>query len=927
MDVHATSATSSSAGRSWRRWHFARSVLDERTHELLVDGVDAEIERKPLEVLIYLLQHAGEICTKDELLEGVWPGRVLSETVLTKCIGRLRDVLGDDSQEIIKTAYGFGYRFVAPVRVETTATPEPVRFDLRPGIHPPDRALWSLVERLGGGGHGEAWRARHDKTGEQRVFKFALEETALVALKREITLFRVINDTLGENARVVKLLDWNLEQLPYFVEAEFIAGGSLVDWVAVRGGVSGMSVSDRLEVVAKIAEALGAVHSVGVLHKDLKPSNVLVQPLPGSAIDIVLADFGSGGVLDFNRLEALGITRLGFTKTIATPEMTSGTPLYLAPEILAGQPFTVKSDIYALGVILYQFLAGDFHKVMSPGWERGIDDELLREDIALMAEGNPAERLGDADRLARRLRTLDERRRQLIAEREAQVRAERARRLMERAQARRFGLILGFAALLAGLVVSTTLYFKALRAQERTEVAAAQSKAVTAFLSKDVFAPISSQAEPVKDMTVIELLQRAGDEIDKRFANQPEVASELHFIIGRSFQAFYEAPMAVQHFTRAMDLGDHLEGEASLWAMRSASEMIQIDYALGRLHDTILRYSQVLAAGLTRLPPTAPTILDLRLRLAHGHYLLGEWNEALPGMRSVLADADGKSMPELVGKAELYFGQLLTDLSETSAAEAHLRAAVAQLTSALGDQHASVAEARADLGRSLADSGRYAEAEAEFKVAQELGIRWAPPDTWTVVRPRYFTALMHLQQDEPAEAEPILAQIVAYDDSLNAAYYERHKGLPSEPDSSGPVRQALGEAYARQGKLVAATASLLKAVELTELAEGPQHPNVFSARLALAEALLAQRRDAEAQHLLASVPMTKLSGLPAVHPIAAQWHRVSGLLALTHNDRVEARKSLTAVHKIYQSLYGPKHWRTVRASTELSLIDRTDVSF
>jgi serine/threonine protein kinase len=292
-------------------------------------------------------------------------------------------------------------------------------------MHPPARPLWSLVERLGGGGHGEAWRARHDKTGEQRVFKFALEETALVALKREITLFRVINDTLGENARVAKLLDWNLEQLPYFVEAEFIAGGSLVDWVAVRGGVSGMSVSDRLEVVAKIADALGAVHSVGVLHKDLKPSNVLVKPMPGNIIDIVLADFGSGGVLDFNRLEALGITRLGFTKTIATPEMTSGTPLYLAPEILAGQAFTVKSDIYALGIILYQFLTGDFHKVMSPGWERGIEDELLREDIALMAEGNPTERLGDAEGLARRLRTLDERRRQLIVEREAQARRRR----------------------------------------------------------------------------------------------------------------------------------------------------------------------------------------------------------------------------------------------------------------------------------------------------------------------------------------------------------------------------------------------------------------------------------------------------------------------------------------------------------------------
>src|SRR5882757_7829536 len=142
------------ADRGRRRWHFAGTIFDERTLELLVDGVDAELERKPLEVLIYLLQHAGEVCTKDELLAGIWPGCILSETVLTKCIGRLRDVLGDDDQEIIKTAYGFGYRFVAQVRVESVATPEPARFDLGPGVHPPSRPLWSLVERLGSGGHG-----------------------------------------------------------------------------------------------------------------------------------------------------------------------------------------------------------------------------------------------------------------------------------------------------------------------------------------------------------------------------------------------------------------------------------------------------------------------------------------------------------------------------------------------------------------------------------------------------------------------------------------------------------------------------------------------------------------------------------------------------------------------------------------------------
>ena len=912
-------------GTSRRRWHFGRAILDERTLELLIAGVDAELERKPLEVLLYLLQHAGEVCTKDELLAGIWPGRVLSETVLTKCIGRLRDVLGDDDQEIIKTAYGFGYRFVASVRVESVATPEPARFDLRSGMHPPSRPLWSLVERLGIGGHGEAWRARHDKTNEQRVFKFALEEPALVALKREITLFRVINDTLGENAKVVKLLDWNLEQVPYFVEAEFIPGGSLVDWVAVRGGVAGIPLSDRLEIVAKIAEALAAVHSVGVLHKDLKPSNVLVRPLAGNEIEILLGDFGSGGVLDGNRLEELGITRLGFTKTVSSIDSSSATPLYLAPEILAGQPFTVKSDIYALGIILYQFLAGDFHKVMSAGWERDIEDELLREDIALMAEGNPAERMGDADGLARRLRALDDRRRLLQAEREAKAKAERAHRLLDRARARRFGLVVALAVLLIGTAVSTTLYIREREAQKRTALAAAQSQAVTDFLSKYVFAPVSSDRESVKDMTVLDLLRRAGDQIDKQFANQPAVASELHFVIGRSFQAFLDPSFAVKHFNRAMELGEHLDGEGSRAAMRSASELIQIDNTLGQLAERLPRYEAVLNAGQMRFDPAAQEVLDLRMNLARAHYLAGDWLHAEQLFQRLWVDIESKTgHDELIGRTAFHYGQLLTDLAQPVQARERLTIAIEKLTGSLGEKHRLVTEARSALGRALADSGRYSEAKTELDRAHALSIQWVPLPSWTEVRPRFFTGLLLLEQDDPAQAAPILAGIVEFQVEHEATYLHEHKDTPPELDHTGAVRLALGEAYARSGQLQNAITTLKLAIEVNERADGSLHPFTISSRLSYAEALLADGRNAEAQNVFAVVPDTALATLPAIHPIVAQWYRVRGLLAMSQNSATDARKSLERSYEIYRAVYGPQHWRTIRAQRALPLTASAD---
>lgn len=81
------------------------------------------LERKPLEVLKLLLSHAGEVVTKEEMLAGVWAGRVVTDATLTKAVAKLRAALGDHDQAIIRTVHGYGYRLIAPVR--TTAWNHP----------------------------------------------------------------------------------------------------------------------------------------------------------------------------------------------------------------------------------------------------------------------------------------------------------------------------------------------------------------------------------------------------------------------------------------------------------------------------------------------------------------------------------------------------------------------------------------------------------------------------------------------------------------------------------------------------------------------------------------------------------------------------------------------------------------------------------
>jgi DNA-binding winged helix-turn-helix (wHTH) protein/tetratricopeptide (TPR) repeat protein len=895
--------------RGRRRWRFGSAVVDETTLELLVDGVDAELERKPLEVLIYLLEHAGEVCTKDELLAAVWPGRILSETVLTKCIGRLREAVGDREQDVIKTVYGFGYRFIAPVRLELAATGQtPAPLDFNPGDHPPARPLWTLIERLAE--QSETWRARHEKTHEQRVFKFALDEASLGTLKREITLFRILNDSLGEGAQIVRLLDWNLEEPPYFTEAEYMGGGSLADWARSRGGAAAIPVAERLEVIAKVASALAALHSVGVLHKDLKPSNIFVKPVPGQAVDIAVGDFGSGAVFDPRHIDQLGITRLGFTHTVAASGRNFAAPPYAAPETLEGEPFTVKADIYALGVILYQLLTGEFHKALSPGWEQDIGDELLSADLALAVAENPAARMADAEVLARRLRTLEERRAQLRVQREAQANAEDAERRLAVTRVRNWGFAAALAVLLVGFAITLGLLFKARRAAESARIEAAQSEAVTRFLSSEVFSPAGAGGG--REPTVLELLTRAGDGIDERFAAQPVVAAELHYRIGSSLVQMREYAAAAPHLRRVLELRQSIGGDEVDAVLESAAALVEIDYRLGQLRDTLPRYETVLAAVQGHSAGGDAALLHLRQQIAIGRYRLGDWSQAAQSLQDLL-QGQGSTLPpsEFTGTTELYLGQVLNDLARPADAEVHLRRAVEVLTRTIGPLDPRVAGARAELGRALADAGQDDEAAAELDKAQELAARLSDAEPWVAARPQYFRALLLLQLDQPEKAEPILLRVLESQGATSAAL-----------DRTAAVRQALGEAYAREGRFDDAIATLQRAVAVGERADGPQHPVTLAARLSLAECLVAQGRDAEARAVLAT-PTIDLAKLPAVHPIVAASDRVKGLLAQHEGNVEESRKWLGGSLAILQALYGPQHWRVLRARRELQSVAST----
>jgi|GEM_PF-1627047 len=472
------------------RYRFGIFVIDSVNGELCADGKPVALEAKPRDLLLHLLKHRDETLSKDELFEACWPGRVVTEGTLAKAVMKLRIALRDDAQALIKTVHGVGYRWIAPLQMDLMHARAPLNLaamQLKPDDVLPMRPNWQLQRALGRGGFGEVWLAKQSKSDACAVFKYVFDSTGLAALKREVTLSRLLRDALASSDAFVLPTDWNFDALPYFVEYAYFAEGNLLDWAQNQGGLRAVALAQRIEIAAKIADALAAAHSVGVLHKDLKPSNILMRNAVGrtsAQADNVqtapqwqpcLSDFGSGRALEPERLNALGITALGLTKTAAASDSPGGTPLYLAPETIRGESSSIKVDIYALGVICYQLIVGDFRKHLAPGWEREIADPLLIADIALAAETDSALRLGDAAELARRLRALPERARQAalaIAQADA-INQDRAR-LQRSLQRRQFWRASTAMAVLAAIALAA-MSWQQQRAQR-------QAEAVSAFL-------------------------------------------------------------------------------------------------------------------------------------------------------------------------------------------------------------------------------------------------------------------------------------------------------------------------------------------------------------------------------------------------------------------------------------------------------------
>lgn len=389
-------------------WRFAKAELNEQTQSLKIDGQTVALEDQAFGVLLCLLRADGELVTRAEILETVWAGQAPDDHALPRAIQRLREVLGDDDAAMLCTVQEFGYRLGVPVSFEDLSPDGGTRLQLSAGQTLASLPGWVLDERLQTRPSNELWRVRACDADEMGVLKLALDTRAERALRREVTLNRVLLSQLGAQAPLVPLLQWQFDSRPHWIRMPWYASGSLSDWIAARGGADQVALARRVRIVAETAETLAQAHALGIMHKDIKPGNLLVDE-SGAEPRILLCDFGNGAAHSRAHLAQVGVTVMGFTQTIASDHTsgstsTTGTPAYMAPEILSGGIFSERSDVYSLGVMLYQLASGEMNRPLAEGWEDDVADPGLRRIIQSACAGRPERRLASMQAFAGQLR-------------------------------------------------------------------------------------------------------------------------------------------------------------------------------------------------------------------------------------------------------------------------------------------------------------------------------------------------------------------------------------------------------------------------------------------------------------------------------------------------------------------------------------------
>jgi serine/threonine protein kinase len=719
---------------------------------------------------------------------------------------------------------------------------------------------WRLVSRLGAGGMGVVWTGeRADGAFEQRVaIKLLLRGLETEALRARFLLERQILARLTHPG-IARLLDAGstADGRPYFV-MELVSGRPLVAWARERR----LSLEARIGLVLAVCDAVDFAHRNLVVHRDLKPSNVLVS----EAGEVKLLDFGIAKLLEGESGRE--------TTHLAEQALT---PAYAAPEQIRGEPVTTATDVYSLGVLLYELFTGVLpHERSSKSLSQlvaGIEHETVdRPSVArlgrgsgIAAESEPelrkaARRLvGDLDTIALKALAREPGRRypsaRALADDLERHLAGRPISARPDSVAYRVGKFvrrnrLGVAA--AGLLLSSLVAGLAGTVWQANRAAgnARRAERVKEFLV-DVFRQTDPAIAQGRELTAREVLDHGVARLEHQLAAEPALLADLD-------EALAEIHQSLGLLDRASELGERALAARQRESPGGELRVAHAQVVLGSIRRSQARPLEAAAllepareAYIRRFGAEALEVASVEIELAEAIHE-GEPERALELRRHALAVRLARLGPDHVETAAARYAlaELVSGVGDMLEAEPLYRAGIAGLERAYGALDPRVALGNVRLADLLYGLGRAAEAEPLFVRAIEVQRRILGPRHPELANSLLAYSNLLNQAARYPEAETALTEALGIwtEPSMDRAYGLRYlassmvisgridegaalyeQALPLFHEFAGEASPEvwrtlafLGDARAKQGRLEESERHLRRAVERLEATVGPK---------------------------------------------------------------------------------------------------------